>query len=293
VLFFCSAHARAAAQELTMSKLPYLGSAFDPAVVSVIELVTTANRTDLWLEHEVASAREALVAEYGKVPALDDLAARFGAESVVTTARQFVQKREALVEVIRFVTKIAKPDHWPGSEVGEAHTWLTNVYGQVPTLEDLAEQFGEETVIGIANKALAERTAAVEDATERLGIGSNCHLCGATRAEQDPFYDFGLAHILSKKRDWASAAGTLAFNIVTVPLGVVVAPRGISSSTTAKVARCRLVLCKGCGREHSSWLGTLKIAENDCSKHPSWARLVTSGYSKFLDSEELAKYRPA
>ena len=276
-----------------MSKLPYLGSAFDPEVVSVIEFVTTATRTDLWLEHEVALARKTLLAEYGKVPLLDDLAARFGAESVVATARQFVEKREALVEVIHFATKIAKPDHWPDSEVVEAHAWLTNVYGQVPTLEDLAEQFGEETVIGFANRTLAERTAAVEDATERLGIGSNCHLCGAARVQSDPFYDFGLAHILSKKRNWAAAAGTLAFNVVTVPLGVVVAPRGIGSSTTAKVARCRLVLCEGCGREHRSWLGALKITAIDCSKHPSWARLLASGYSKFLDSEELASYRPA
>lgn len=210
-----------------MAKLPSLGADFDPDVLRLIRYVTIARKSDFWSDEVVESARQTLVAEYGRVPAFEDLAARFGEDLVVKVVRDMVKSR------------LAQLRQWQ-------------------------EQMGED---------------------------SPCHICECERGAGDPHYDFGLAANVKTKRNWAGAVGVLALNALTLPLGVAVGARP-GTTTTANIARCRLVLCARCARDREGFWGGLKVSEEDCQQHPSWSRLVAEGYTRFLNQETLAQYTP-
>lgn len=196
-----------------------------------------------------------------------------------------------LAELIRLVTIASRDDIWSDSDVADAKARLVRQYGRVPSLDDLASRFGEDVVIEVAKSAIEARHALLLEASERFGIGAKCHLCQRSRNDGDPTYEFGLARILDHKKNWAGAAGMLALNIVTMPLGVAVGPRRIGSTTTAQISRCKLVSCRACSDARRGFFGGIKFTHADCRKHPSYDRLVREGFDTFLSNEELAGYR--
>lgn len=193
-----------------------------------------------------------------------------------------------LVELIQLVTALVKPDLWPNAFIADIRKRLSTQYGRVPTLDDLAGRFGEDVVHRIAREFIQERVTSLEHAYEQSGKGSPCHLCQRDRTDADPSYDFGLARDVEKKFNWG-AVGILAANVVTMPLGIAVRPSQLSR-TSARIARCCLVLCQGCAHSRKGFFGSLKVTMEDCKKHPSWHRLVKSGYLTFYDREKLAEF---
>lgn len=187
--------------------------------------------------------------------------------------------------LIQLVTVLTKPDYWPEEMVRDASRELMQRYRRIPTLDDLAATFGRDPVLSVASDMIATRAAELADAAERMGIGSQCHLCGGPPSTH---YDFALGTIV--KKHWGSAIGMLALNVLTVPLaGVAVGPRGVGS--TARLARCRLILCSSCADARRGFFGGLKMTQAECSRHPSWNRLVRAGYDRFFNAELLAQYR--
>lgn len=199
---------------------------------------------------------------------------------------------KAVAALVRLATVAAYPDMWPDEEVTEARAALAKACGRVPTLDDAAESFGRDLVKRLAIEVLRTRERQLDELVEQLAEGADCHLCGAPRSQQAPYYEFGLALIHSKKHHWGVAAGMLAFNLVTLPFGVAVGPGRIGSTTHASVARCRLALCDACAARRRGFRGRWKVTQADCYRHPSCERLIQQGYSTYLNNEELTKYQP-
>lgn len=195
----------------------------------------------------------------------------------------------AVIELIEFATIVREHDLWPDELVDRVRNLLLQSYGHLPTLVELANRFGADTVREVAHRTINDRIAVLKEAQERMGHGSPCHLCGGTRSDADPTYSFALAQIIEKKTNWGGALATLAFNVATIPLGFAVGARP-GSSTKARLVRCRLVLCATCGGRLKGFFGGLKISQQECQRHPSWARLVREGFDTFLNHEELARY---
>lgn len=195
----------------------------------------------------------------------------------------------AVGELIRLATVSQEHEFWPEEVVREARTTLLSRYGHVPTLQDLCTHYPPDLVFGYARVLIDRRVADMREVMERMGHDSPCHLCRAQRASQDPTYTFGLARVIEKKTNWGGALGMLALNVVTMPLGIGVAARP-GSSTTANIARCRLVMCANCGAQRRGFFGGSRISEHDCRYHPSWSRLWAAGFTTFLDAEQLSNY---
>lgn len=196
----------------------------------------------------------------------------------------------SVVELIRLATIVREHRLWPDSVVSKARSEMIAGCGRVLTLEDICMKYDPEAVFRAATSVIKDRTAQIEEANERMGHGSPCHACRAPRKRDDPEYEFGLAQILDKKTNWGGALAMLAVNVVTVPLGVAVGARP-GSTTSARIARCRLVLCSRCGEERRGFFGGLKVSEADCRRHPSWTRLHSQGFTTFLDHERLARFK--
>jgi hypothetical protein len=196
----------------------------------------------------------------------------------------------ALVELVRLVVMSSFDDLWSERDMGAARQALHQRYGRVPDLAAVAERFGTEAVKAIAREWVAERVAFLREAMERMGTDSPCHLCARPRRDEDPHYEFGLARNVQTKTHWGGALGALALNVVTLPLGVAVAGRP-GSTTTANIARCRLVLCQACALERRGFFGGIRPSQTDCERHPSWGRLQAEGFTRFLDKEALAQFR--
>lgn len=192
----------------------------------------------------------------------------------------------AIQELIGMVTIVSYPDIWEPSVVDSARRALQKQYGRLPTLPDLAVRFGRPAVEEIARSILEFRERELKDAAERMGNAELCHLCGAGRRSDDKFYEFALAKDV--KKHWGGAIAKLALNVVTVPLGVVIAAR---PTETATLARCRLMLCGRCTEARRGLLGGLRVTREDCRKHPAWDRLLGQGFDRFVDAENLTRFR--
>ena len=176
---------------------------------------------------------------------------------------------------------------YPDADVARARTVLTKEIGRVPVLADLAQRYGAESTNAIAHEILSTRKAEIDDLVERMGHGSPCHLCKGPRKDNDPFYEFSLAKDIKKK--WGGALAMLAVNVVTVPLGVVVGPRGPGLQAT--LARCRLVMCSSCANRHKNFFGVVHVTQAECSRHPAWNRLIDAGYNRYFDRVKTSQFK--
>jgi hypothetical protein len=199
---------------------------------------------------------------------------------------------EDVAELVQLATIVEEHTLWPRSLVSDARERLVQMCGHVPSLEQLAERASAEQVYGLAARVIEERDRVQHEIDEELGEGHPCHLCGTPRDHNDLDYLFGLAMMISHKTHWAGAAGTLALNVVTIPLGAFVAALP-GSSSRAYIKRCRLVMCASCGnkRKGGFWNNhELKVSHGDCARHPSWKRLQAAGYTTFLDHRRLQQF---
>jgi hypothetical protein len=191
-------------------------------------------------------------------------------------------------QLVRLVVIAQHAELWPEPTVAQVNDLLFEEYGRIPSLSALADRFGEDLVKSEAQRFLKRRKSEIAEAEERLGVDSPCHLCGDD--DVTTFYEFGLAKILERKQNWGGAIASLALNVVTVPFGMAIVPRP-GTTTTAQIARCRLMMCDDCVHHRRGLLGGLKVTEQDCAFHPSWDRLVNAGHAEFLNTEQLARYK--
>lgn len=202
-------------------------------------------------------------------------------------------ERERLEQLVQLATIVEEHTLWPPAAVSEARERLTNLCGHVPSLEQLAEKTSADQVYGIAARVIEARDREKREMDEEMAVEcQKCHLCGGWRDHNDLDYLFGLARMVSSTTNWAGAAGALALNLLTAPLGVIVGALP-GTSSRAYIKRVRLVMCATCGnrRKGSFWNNhELKVSQQDCRKHPSWARLETAGYSTFLDQQRLQQF---
>lgn len=196
----------------------------------------------------------------------------------------------ATAELIEFTTIAQESRYWDDSSVDQARAKLSSRYGRVPRLEDLAEHFDPAVVYGFAREVVERRHRELIEAGERMGWDVSCHLCSDPNVKASSKYLFGLAKMIEKKTHWGGALAVLALNVVTLPLGVAVGGRP-GTSARAHIARCQLVMCDRCSSQRQGFWGGLSVGEHDCKRHPSWGRLTTAGFTTFLNTESLNKYR--
>lgn len=189
-------------------------------------------------------------------------------------------------ELVRLVTMNEYPQMFSAAEIESAKKQLLKNYGRLPTLAELMQKLGEEAIGTLAKEVLSVRETELQEIAERMGVGSPCHLCGGARNDSDPHYEFSLARNVQKS--WGGVVAKLALNVVTMPFGVVVAPKG--PGLKANLARCRLVLCSSCGEQRKGIFGAIKATQEECQSHPSWNRLVSAGFNKYFDRVETAKF---
>jgi hypothetical protein len=106
-----------------------------------------------------------------------------------------------------------------------------------------------------------------------------CHSCGKTEGLIG--YKFGLAKVLSAKRDWTGTAVSAVVSAVSIPLvglGMIELP---GKKTRLRALRMKLVLCEPCRRAQTSY-----------SAHPWWHSAHVLGYTTFLSEEDLEKLKP-
>ena len=108
---------------------------------------------------------------------------------------------------------------------------------------------------------------------------SECHGCG--RTEGLTAYEFGLAKVLSAKRDWTRTAASVVVSAVSVPLtglGMIQLP---GKRTRVRALRMKLILCETCRKTQVNY-----------PAHPWWHPAQKLGYGTFLGEEELKKLKP-
>jgi hypothetical protein len=195
-------------------------------------------------------------------------------------------------ELIALVTVASFPKMWPDATVHQAGQMLMKAYGRLPSLDDLAARFGSDAVTRAAKGFLEGRKLEIEELAEQIGIGSPCHLCAAQLPDGSARHEveFALARDMKKKTNWGGFIGTLALNAVTLPLGLTVIARP-GSTKTATLARCRFVLCGSCAERKKGFFGQLDVSERECAGHPSWTRLHSEGFTKFIPSKELKNWK--
>lgn len=108
---------------------------------------------------------------------------------------------------------------------------------------------------------------------------SECHGCGRTQGLAS--YEFGLAKVLSVKRDWTRTAASVVVSAVSVPLtglGMIKLP---GNRTRVRALRMKLILCETCRRTQVNY-----------PAHPWWYPAHKLGYDTFLGEPELQKLKP-
>lgn len=106
-----------------------------------------------------------------------------------------------------------------------------------------------------------------------------CHVCG--KREGLTGYKFGLAKVLSAKRDWTGTAASAVVSAISIPLvgvGMLELP---GKKTRVRALRLRLVLCESC-----------RAAQLNYPAHPWWYSAQTLGYTTFLGEQDMEKLRP-
>lgn len=119
--------------------------------------------------------------------------------------------------------------------------------------------------------------------SELLSIDPKPHQCHGCRTEKDLYgYDFGLAKVMSARRNWGEAAWSAAVSAVSLPLlgyGILQLP---GKKSRLRVLRLRLILCESCRRRRVSYL-----------LHPWWEPARRLGFTQFLSADDLDRLEPA
>ena len=200
--------------------------------------------------------------------------------------RPDIENSKEVRELVTAVVVVTCPNLYSDKEVSDARNFLMKTVGQVPSTEEVVIGFGGEKVMLFIKEVIQSRQELLKETAEMMGIGSGCHLCGKPRSERDPKYDFSLAKNIEKT--WGKAIATLALNVVTAPLGVVMTA---GPGVKANLVRCRLVMCAKCGAKYKGFLGGINVPMEICRKHPSWNRLLAAGYLNFFDQAQTAEFK--
>jgi hypothetical protein len=122
---------------------------------------------------------------------------------------------------------------------------------------------------------------------------NECHKCG--RKADLTRYPFGIAKVLSVKRDWGETAARATASAASLALAPIIGFAVVSWKKPGKrisysVLKSQLVLCRGCVSE--GFWGGVKLRDRDYQYHPWSERARRIGYDKYLSAENLAKLTP-
>jgi hypothetical protein len=106
-----------------------------------------------------------------------------------------------------------------------------------------------------------------------------CHSCG--RTEGLIGYKFGLAKVLSSKRDWTRTVGSVVLSAISVPLVGVGKLELPGKSNKVRALRLRLVLCESC-----------RAAQLNYPAHPWWHSALKLGYNTLLSERDMEQLGP-
>lgn len=124
---------------------------------------------------------------------------------------------------------------------------------------------------------------------------NECHKCGS---DVDlSHHQFGIAKVLSTRRDWSGTIGTAAASAVSIALapvigGAVVGWQRPGKTVSFNVIRAELVLCSNCLYAARNFREKTKLEESAYRCHPWAERARSFGYQVYLSAEELAKLKP-
>jgi hypothetical protein len=124
---------------------------------------------------------------------------------------------------------------------------------------------------------------------------NECHKCGTNSNLTKQ--KFGIARILSTKRDWTETVARAGVSAVSIALAPVIGFVGVSwkrpdKTVTYRVLNAELVLCEQCLYFAEHLRGKQKIRDSYYNCHPWSAKARALGYDNFLSAEELAKLKP-
>ena len=119
---------------------------------------------------------------------------------------------------------------------------------------------------------------------------NECHKCGSD--EDLTRYQFGIAKVLSTKRDWSGTIGTAAASAISIALapvigGAVVGWQRPGQTVSYNVLRTELVLCRNCLHKVRK-----SLTESDYRSHPWAEKARDAGYHVYFSADELAKLKP-
>jgi hypothetical protein len=126
---------------------------------------------------------------------------------------------------------------------------------------------------------------------------NQCHRCGSSADLTR--HEFGIAKVLSVKRDWSGTVGYAAASAISIALapalgGGALVWQSPGKRTSYRVLRAELVLCGNCLDRTITFLGLgdIKLRASEYRCHP-WAEKARKiGFDKYLSTDELAKLTP-
>ena len=155
----------------------------------------------------------------------------------------------------------------------------------------------------LAEKRRRDRIAEVEryqseiqDLAEIPQREGQCHNCGNANLAELRRFRFGLAKILSTKRNWLPTLGSVASSAAVAAIALPLLGRTLvrvetpGTKRTALVLRLKLVLCAQCFRDGKLILRA-KGLQTLYSLHPWWDKARAWGYTEFLTEEELEEWK--
>jgi RNA polymerase subunit RPABC4/transcription elongation factor Spt4 len=125
---------------------------------------------------------------------------------------------------------------------------------------------------------------------------NQCHRCGS-RTELTS-HEFGIAKVLSTKRDWSETAIRLGASAASLALAPIIGFGGVSwkspdKTTSYRLLKTKLVLCRSCLSEAWKTAKGTALKTEAYHYHPWAEKARQGGYDKFLSAGELKKLTPA
>ncbi len=124
---------------------------------------------------------------------------------------------------------------------------------------------------------------------------NECHKCGSNADLTR--YQFGMAKVLSTKREWSGTIGTAVASAISIALapvigGAVVGWHRPGKTVSYNVVKAELVLCRNCLKRVTNMWGQTILRDSDYRCHPWAEKASVVGYEVYLSADELAKLRP-